>query len=114
MSVRNASALMPAPPVSSSNDRQMEFIGFMILFGLNKPVIPLITTTLQKVPSIAAFYGAPVKSVQFLECGNLSPLWPLGRLVGPAEPRFSGSQTTLDSDGDKSPDKSGDNSPHSR
>jgi hypothetical protein len=50
---------------------------------------------------------------QFLECGDLAPLWPLGRLVGPAEPRFSGSQMTLSSDGDKSPAKSGDKSPHS-
>jgi putative transposase len=54
---------------------------------------------------------------RILECGDLSPLSPPGRLVGPAEPRPSGSQEdgrACDSDGDKSPAQSGAKSPHSK
>jgi len=53
---------------------------------------------------------------QLLECGDLSPLYPLGRLVGQAEPQQSGSAcnpNANDYDGDESPAESGDKSPHS-
>src|SRR5262245_29486399 len=52
-----------------------------------------------------------------LECGDLSPLSPLDRLVDQAEPPQSGSsqsQHVSDPDGDKSPAQSGDKSPHSK
>jgi hypothetical protein len=51
-----------------------------------------------------------------LECGDLSPLWSPGRLVGQAEPRPAVRETNgmlLAGDGDKSPAKSGDKSLHS-
>ncbi|MBI5775151.1 MAG: ABC transporter permease [Verrucomicrobia bacterium] len=50
-----------------------------------------------------------------LECGDSSPLSPPGRLVGPAESRVGGLQNggSVQFDGDKSPAKSGDESPHS-
>ena len=51
-----------------------------------------------------------------MECGDLSPLSSLHRLVGAAEPRGSGSSKfdgVLAQDGDKSPAESGDESPHS-
>ena len=60
-----------------------------------------------------------------LECGDWSPLFPLGRLVGQAAPRRAArgiACATVRSeavrltkfDGDKSPRKSGDKSPHSK
>jgi len=52
-----------------------------------------------------------------LECGDLSPLWLLGRLVGKAEPRAAapgGFPTRGTFDGDRSPAESGDKSPHSK
>jgi hypothetical protein len=30
-----------------------------------------------------------------LECGDLSPLWPLGRLVGKAEPRSAARKNSI-------------------
>src|SRR5262245_41128181 len=56
-----------------------------------------------------------------LECGDLSPLWALIRLVESAEPRFSGLPDSPQAriaicsfHGDKSPAQSGDKSPHSK
>ncbi len=51
-----------------------------------------------------------------LECGNSSPLFPLGGLVHPAAPRAVAQSegTPNDMDGDKSPPESGDKSPHSK
>ena len=60
-----------------------------------------------------------------LECGDLSPLLPLGGLVHPAAPRRAARRTTQTErftasvrantfDGDKSPAESGDKSPHSK
>jgi hypothetical protein len=59
-----------------------------------------------------------------LECGDLSPLFPLGRLVGQAAPRGAARRITKTGrftrcdritpfDGDTSPAKSGDKSPQS-
>jgi hypothetical protein len=51
-----------------------------------------------------------------LECGDLSPLWSLDRLVGQAEPRSAAPEDSRCAlfDGDKSPAESGENSPHSK
>jgi len=60
-----------------------------------------------------------------LECGDWSPLFPLGRLVGKAAPRGAARRISktvrfprrvriTPFDGDKSPAESGDKSPHSK
>ncbi len=63
------------------------------------------------------YLSEPSRDAGAMECGDSSPLWPLGRLVGQAEPdsesRLDACPCVLEFNGDKSPAQSGDESPHS-
>jgi len=71
---------------SEKGSSEWEFPGHAVLV----PSPPLMPEAAEPPKHFVYSYynhGSPRISDKDLECGDLSPLWPIGRLVGEAEPR---------------------------